>query len=160
MKQFNYGLCNSMTKVLALAPAHRASSLHSPTLCPVSGMEAGFMMQKKRWPHTHWDASVFYSLRQHLLCVITPSPTQFTPYILSSSHLPHLYLPLCRPLPPSRSFFSLFPSHHFLSLFPPAFLPIFIPPSTLSPSSSPPQQLARGAVEQIALGISLSVLSL
>lgn len=74
--------------------------------------------------HTHWDASVFYSLRQHLLCVITPSPTRFTPYILSSSHLPHLHLPLCRPLAPSRSFFSLFPSHHFLSL--PACLPPYL----------------------------------
>lgn len=63
--------------------------------------------RKRRWPHTEVrrDASAFYSLRQHLLCVIAPSPTRFTPYILSSSHLPHLYLPLCRPLPPSLSIF-------------------------------------------------------
>lgn len=43
------------------------------------------------------DASSLQSLRQRLLCVIAPSPTRFTPYILSSSHLPHLHLPLCRP---------------------------------------------------------------
>lgn len=58
--------------------------------------------------HKCRDASAFYSLRQHLLCVIAPSPTRFTPYILSSSHLPHLQLPLCHPLTPSLSFFSLY----------------------------------------------------
>lgn len=77
--------------------------------------------------HKCRDASAFYSLRQHLLCVIAPSPTRFTPYILSSSHLPHLQLPLCHPLTPSLSFFPLSLSYHpFLFLFPSAFLPIFI----------------------------------
>lgn len=108
-------------------------------------------MQKKRWPHTHWDASAFYSLRQHLLCVIAPSPTRFTPYILSSLHLPHLHLPLYRPLPPSRSFFFLsFPPTIFY-LFPPAVLPVFIPPSNPLTLSPLPRQLAWGAVEQISL---------
>lgn len=93
-------------------------------------MEVGFMMQeKKNDDHTHkrGDASAFYSLRQHLLCVIAPSPTRFTPYILSSSHLPHLHLPLYRPLTPSLPIY-------FLSLSLPPFSLSSRLPSSLSSS--------------------------
>lgn len=121
-----------MTKILALFPAHHSSPLHNPAFLSHLRDGSRFYDAGKNDDHTQKrrDASALYRLRQHLLCVIAPSPTRFTPYILSSSHLPHLHLPLYRPLPPSLplSLFSLsFPPTIF-SLFPPAFLPVFIPP--------------------------------
>lgn len=120
-----------MTNVLALAPAHRSSSLHSPT--PLSCLwDVGFMKQEQWWPHTQ------HRLRQHLLCVIAPSPTRFTPYILSSSHLPHLHLPLLPPTP-----FLSFSSHPFLSSCLPSSLSSFFIPFLFHHSSWPEVQLSR-----------------
>lgn len=120
-----------MTKVLALVTAsHRYTTLR---FIPISGMEVGFVMQGKRWPHAQVrrDAWAFYSLRQRLLCVIAPSPTRFTPYILSSSQLPHY-----RPPTPSLALFSLIPSHHFPS-FPPYLHPSLLPSPPSDDGCSP-----------------------
>lgn len=87
------------------------------------------MQEKTMTTHTQarGDASAFYSLRQLLLCVIAPSPTRFTPYILCSSHLPHLHLPLYRPLTPSLPLY-------FLSFSLPPFSLSSCLPSSLSSS--------------------------
>lgn len=103
---------NIKKKIPSAAAQNKERTLISPRMLAlvtqprppffISRMEVGFVEWQTVATHTHTsnerrDASSLQSLRQRLLCVIAPSPTRFTPYILSSSHLPHLHLPLCRP---------------------------------------------------------------
>lgn len=145
-----------MTKIRVLDQAQHSSSLHNPIFL-IMAIEGGFYDARKQWPHIQvcWDASVFYSLRQHLLCVIAPSPTRFTPYI-SPLHIS--LISTAHSLPPSLSLiFSL--SLPPLSLCLPPY--IHIPPCFHPSLSHPPQQLACGSFEQLSLeGTAMAALPL